>query len=219
MKTRFIRIGIGLLVCGAIAGVVGYDAWATAADQPAAAEQAAETPAAATPAAETPAATPANTESRTTDLHVQFAQAHVQLMQLEIQKANEANARVPGTIPRFMMEQLRGELAYAQGRLNRAKGLTDDSSNPYRDLAMSKLRLAEENLRKAELANRMNANTVSAVEVARRKALVEVERLRVELAKNLDLTSTAAVTQWELDELHDEVTYLRIMTARLIDRN
>jgi hypothetical protein len=208
MKTRFIRIG--LLVCGAIAGVVGYDAWATAAqDQPAAAEQ---------PAA-TPAETPANSESRTTDLHVQFAQAHIQLMQLEIQKADEANARVPGTIPRFMMEQLRGELAYAQGRLNRAKGLTDDSSNPYRDLAMSKLRLAEENLRKAELANRMNANTVSAVEVARRKALVDVERLRVELAKNLDLTSTAAVTQWELDELHDEVTYLRIMTARLIDRN
>jgi hypothetical protein len=206
MKTRLLRFG--WLACGALIGIASYDAWATAQD---------ETPAADQPATESTG--DAKTETSVEELQIQFANAHVQLMQLEIRKADEANQRVPNTIPRFMMEQLRGELAYAQGRLNRAKGVADENTNPYRDLALSKLRLGEENLRKAELANRMNPNTVSATEVARRKAIVEVERLRVELANKLDLTNTTAVMQWELDELHDEMTYMRIITARLIDRN
>lgn len=209
MKTRLVRCG--LLACGAIVGIATYSAWATAQDDASATDQ--PTNASSTEPAD------AKNEPSLDELQIQFANAHVQLMQLEIRKADEANARVPGTIPRFMMEQLRGELAYAQGRLNRAKGLSDESSNPYRDLALSKLQLGEENLRKAELANRMNPNTVSATEVARRKAIVEVERLRVELAKRLDLTNTTAVMQWELDELHDEMTYMRIITARLLDRN
>ncbi|MGD9649123.1 MAG: hypothetical protein AB7U73_25655 [Pirellulales bacterium] len=205
MKTRLIRSG--LLLCGAIVAIAGYDVWATAQEEPTTTDAA-------------PSASADDSDaSKKEDLQIQFAQAHVRLMQLEIQKADEANSRVPGTIPRFMMEQLRGELGYAQGRLNQAKGLHDEHSNPYRELALSKLRLGEENLRKAELANRMNANTVSPTEVARRRAIVEIERLRVELADKLDLTDPSAVMQWELDELHDEMTYLRIITARLIDRN
>ncbi len=198
MKTRLVRMG--LLICGALLGIAGYDAWATAQDEPATADQPAD-------------------DSKQDDLHVRFARAHVQLIQLEIQKAQEANARVPSTIPPFMLEQMQGQLAYAQGRLNQALGKSEEGTNPYYQLADFKLRVAQDNLRKAEIANRMNPNTVSPVEVARRKAAVEVEQLRLEMAKNLDLASPTARMEWELDELHDEVAYLRIQTSKLLDRN
>jgi hypothetical protein len=148
-----------------------------------------------------------------------YAQAVLKVARADLNKAREANSRVPETIPRSILRALENDVAVGTARLQGLLGGTQGGENPYMMAAKESLKFAEENLQQATNANARAAGAVGAAEVERRQADVELAKAKLEVAKLLDGVDPLEITRWELLQLQEDVHDLRSRMRLLQYRN
>ena len=153
------------------------------------------------------------------ELDIRYAKAYVRLMEATLEKYQETNRRLPNTIRPAVIQAIQEGVREARTRVHRAE--TDDSHDSaiYVSGAEADLRFAQEALRKSEAANLQFAGTVSAVEIARLKADVELANVRIDKARHLAAESPLSNVRFELEQLREDVHELRLIVALLRDRN
>jgi hypothetical protein len=146
-------------------------------------------------------------------VEVRFQRVMAQLAKIELQKAQESNKQVAGTIPANEVERLEHTYRLAQQRFEQAQKSGGDPSADRLNEAEANAQIFEENLNKAITANRRAANSVPALEVERLRLIAEMGRLKLEREKE------TAGSNSGLGELQQEVKQLRkdlaALTARL----
>ena len=153
------------------------------------------------------------------NLDTRYAQAFLKLAQADLRKAQDANQRVPGTIPESLLQPLVAAVAVAEERLSRAQHPDDAKENPYAQTAETMLAMARDNWKKALAVNQRAAGTVRAAEIDRLQALTELAQVRVEQAHALDLKSPLACAAFDLEQLRLDVQQLYVRVSQLRDRN
>lgn len=153
------------------------------------------------------------------ELDIRYARAYLKLMEATLDKYEEINRRVGNTIRPAVIEGLRESVREANERVQLAQ--SDDASDAqvYVSSAEADLRLAEEALRKANLANSKSAGAVNAGEVARLAANVELAKVRIERARHLASESPLANVRYEMELLREDVQELQIRVSLLLSRN
>lgn len=152
-------------------------------------------------------------------IDVRYAQAFLKLAQADLRKAQDANQRVPGTIPDSLLQPLAATVVVAQERLTRAQHPDDDKGNPYLQTAETMLKMARENWKTALTVNQRAAGAVPQTEVDRLQALTELAQVRVDQARGLDLKSPLACAAFDLEQLRLDVQQLNARVSQLRDRN
>lgn len=150
----------------------------------------------------------------------EYAKALQQLAEADLEKANEANRRVPETIPNTVVRSLQDAVAVAEARVKLLSGeKTDQTQNPYELAANDAIRSAQQNLDQALKANARAPGAVSEGEVKRRRAQVAIAEARAAVAKHLPNASPMEVARWEILQLQEAVNDLQNRVQLLQYRN
>lgn len=152
-------------------------------------------------------------------LNVRYARAFLELAKLDLQKAQNANRSVAGTLSAAYIEPL------MQG-VRMAEQLVDDAQQEAqgKKVAVSlrneevHAKLTEISYQKAAAANARVSGTVNGIELERLRLTAEVARLGLERAKVASQTELGFV-QWQLDQLHEELFRLRNTVAQISRMN
>lgn len=160
---------------------------------------------------------PQKTTQPDESLDVRAARADLELAQLELQKVVEKNRQVPHSYPQILVERLEDSVHLAENQL---KQRIDPTAAHGHAVHIAEAKLAVERARRhlergIEL-NRRLARLADATELARRRAALQVAVLRLERAKQLDpRQSSHAHTEWQLEQLRDDLLDLRLELAKL----
>lgn len=150
------------------------------------------------------------------ELEIRHAKVYAQLAQLNLQAAEELNAKVPGTLSVPYIDRLRELVFVANGRL---KAL--ESNGPPGNLrlvvAQSELNIAEGNLQRGIDINQRVPGAVSGHGIERLKLTVELAQINVQRAR-IESPSPLVDLKWELDRLHEDVTELRTKIENITSR-
>ncbi len=149
-------------------------------------------------------------------LNVRYAKACLALAKLELQKAQRANTRVPGTLPAVVTEPLRAAVAIAQAQLDYARSGKAEALHDLQVAIMqAELRLAEDQLQWAVAINQQSPTTVSNSEVELRRARVEVARLAVKKARAASSQTAIEDLQGQIGELQKEILEIHSRLVQL----
>lgn len=154
--------------------------------------------------------------------NVRYARASLKLAQLAFQEANEANKRMPQTVPESNVNQFKQDVRRAELRL---KAALDPSLRGFRSenllLAESAIQVAQDEYQKALLANQQVAGTIGKTKLERLRTEVEACRLNLEREQTLrdDMASRVTDVQWQLQQMRDELLHLRSRVEQLSDLN
>jgi hypothetical protein len=161
------------------------------------------------------AAPPANTPPQES-LDVRYARAQLKFAELTLQKAQDMNRKVPGTLIGGLIARFADEVEFAKLRLQsamRPEGI--DALQACVQRAELARRLAENRLKKSIEANQRAPGIVPASELERIKLEVEIAQLRVERGKSLADATPDAKLQWQLEMLNDDLARVSEQTYLL----
>jgi hypothetical protein len=143
-------------------------------------------------------------------IEVRYARSFLELAQLDLQKALEANNKAPGSVPDSVLQTRRGVLALAESQLSAAiRRARADAALTHIGKCERSVRAEEAEWRRALEANRKVPGSVSKTEVKPLRLVAEVAHLGLIKASAADLDSAIEVLQWQIDELRSEVRSLR----------
>ncbi|MCC7085147.1 MAG: hypothetical protein IT427_09080 [Pirellulales bacterium] len=162
---------------------------------------------------------PADKAEELRQAKIHYAQAILKVARADLAKAIEADSKIPGTIPGFIIRGLQNDVAIDSARLQTMLGTKPEGENPYVLAAKEALTYAEDSLRKAGLVNARAPGAVSAGEVERREAEVEMAKAQIAVAKLLDDADPLEIARWELMQLQQSVHDLRYRVRLLQYRN
>jgi hypothetical protein len=171
--------------------------------------------------AQGPQKDPTNQPGPNDSLSVRYARAFVSLTQLEWQRALDTNKRVPGTYSTESIAALHRSVAFAQALLDQSLAKSEGQKDPKTTIMSfteARAKAAEADYQRAvEFSNRSQFAS-DKTELERLRLIAEITKLRVEQSKTLDTNSPAAVLQWEVDQLREDVLLLSQQVARLAIR-
>jgi hypothetical protein len=150
------------------------------------------------------------------DLDVRYAQACLNLAQMDLASAEEENKKLPGVIPPRVLQPLRQIVAIAEIQLQLAQqgGRVSFREARIRS-AQAALQAAESSL---QLATAHSPPAKDDANVERLRTAVAVARLDVARARTAKEQPTIADLQGQLYDLQKEVLYLRSKLAELWGR-
>ncbi len=154
--------------------------------------------------------------------NVRYARAALRLAQVTLQEANEANQRMPKTVPETDVSRLDQNARLAELQL---KAALDPSIHGFHGenllLAESAIKVAEADYQKALQANKKFPGAVGKSKLERLRLEVEVSRLHLEREKTLGEDTASRMTElhWQLEQLRDEVLHLRSRVEQLSELN
>lgn len=147
---------------------------------------------------------------------VEYAQLYVKLTQLSLQQALQANQQAPNTIPKGQIAVLKARVALAEAWAQAAQGNPNGNA---RDTAVLESQViekaAEENYQSALKINAISPMNPIALEKLRVK--LELARLRVKIARQLDPNAPLALMQYHLQRLQEDVSELAADRLRAMD--
>ena len=149
---------------------------------------------------------------------ISFAEALVKVAEADLAKAQTANAQAPEAVPSSVVRSLQNDVTMTKARVN----MLNDGAKGESPLVLSakdSLATAEESLNQAHEVNTKTPGTINNAELARRQALIELERARLSVAQQLEKASPEERVQWELMLLAEEVHNLRFSVQLLQYRN
>ena len=127
----------------------------------------------------------AQEKAKEKDLDLRYAKAYLKLMEATLAKYRETNRKLPNTIRPSVMQAIAEAVREAGERV---KLVDDDETNDaeiYVSGAEAELREAQESLSKAQAANVQFSGTISAEEIERLKAELELAKINVEKTRHL----------------------------------
>jgi hypothetical protein len=150
---------------------------------------------------------------------VRYARTYVELARLDLQIAKDFNVRVAETLPPAIMLVIEEHVALAELWLKQEEA--EAAGKPPTDLAvkMAEIRLKRAELQYAELreANRIASQPPQNLERLRLK--VELAKLNVAGAKELDASKPVELLEFEFERLREEISEMYIRQLKLLDRN
>jgi hypothetical protein len=138
---------------------------------------------------------------------LQYARAYVALTNMELQIAQARNQQIPNTIPKAVILGLKDHVAMSQVWLREAE--SREAGKPYNvalEMAQILSREADEQYAKGIQINAAVGLDPQQLDLLRIKA--ELARLRVATAKQIDVNSPAALVQFQVERLREEVAEL-----------
>jgi hypothetical protein len=147
---------------------------------------------------------------------LQYARAYVTMTRLEMQIAQARNQMLPNTFPRAVIAGLQEHVAVSETWLREAESRA--VSKPYNvalETALILSRTADELYVNAVKLNQVVGIDPQQLELLRIK--VELARLRVATAKEIDLNTPGALAQFQLERLREEVAELNEHRVRIGD--
>ncbi len=151
-------------------------------------------------------------------IEVRYARARLRQAELTLQKAQDLNKKMGGTLIGGTVSQFSDDVEFAKYQLQLAQHPEADSLRGIIARAELDLRMAETRLKKVIETNQRAPEVVSAADVERSRLSVEVIKLRIERGKSLADASTDAKLQWQIDVLADELARVREQT-NLLNQN
>ncbi|MGD9719940.1 MAG: hypothetical protein AB7O59_01850 [Pirellulales bacterium] len=151
-----------------------------------------------------PPAEPSSSAKPASDFAIRYAQANLRLAELKLQKAVDMNRRVPRTLANNVIEQFNNDVALAKDQVKAAQ--QNDSGDVFGlwlQRAEMDLKKREEQLQAATTTNRREAGTYTALDLDRRRAAVELARLRVEHGRSLSNASPEEKLAWQLEMMSE----------------
>jgi hypothetical protein len=158
-------------------------------------------------------------ESKQTSTNERYAKARLREAELRLQKVQDLNRKVAGTISNALIAQFGDDVEVAKSQLRSVAEA--GSSDPFKDwLTRSEvaLRAAEMRLKRAMRANQISPGAVDPLDMERLRVRTEVAQLRLEQGRSLIDGSPDARLQWQLEMLNDGLAHVQEQTA-LISQN
>jgi len=151
---------------------------------------------------------------------VAYARTFLALTQLDLQRANDMNKRVPGTYSNETLGTLRRTVASAQGWLDSQLSKDDGTPvvNPIVAICETRAKIAQEEYQREVAFSERAPAAADPNTLARTRLMAELSKLRVERAKALNITSPDDLLRWELDQLREDVLLLSQEVARITIR-
>ncbi|HTU25602.1 MAG TPA: hypothetical protein VMF30_09405 [Pirellulales bacterium] len=150
---------------------------------------------------------------------VRYAELYVQLAKLDLKMAQNRNRDVPNTIPQSILIVMEEHVALAELWLEQEKAEVTGKMSPAAAVKMAEIhrRVAEMRYTQLQEANRISRLPADRLERARLQ--VEMAKLNVAAAKDLDPDKPEEFLEYELERLREEVTELYVRQLKLLDRN
>lgn len=148
-------------------------------------------------------------------IEVRYARARLKLAELNLQKAQELNKKMGGTLIGGTVSLFSDDVDFARYQLQLAQHPEANALRASIARAEMDLRLAEGRMKKTVETNQRAPEVVSNADVDRAKVRVEVARLRVERGKSLENASADVKLQWQIDLLADELAAVKEQTYLL----
>jgi hypothetical protein len=145
------------------------------------------------------------------NLDLRYAEIVEQIAGLNLRKARESNARVPGTVADTDLQRLSENLRLARREVEQLKqspqaGSTDERLREAR----ARANLAEAELRKARSANQRLPGTVPDLEVERLKLELEAAQINVVRQQAAaDVPSALAEMRQQISDMRKEIAQLK----------
>jgi hypothetical protein len=158
-------------------------------------------------------AAPAAKEDAAESLAVRTARAQLRLAELTMQKVQEMNRKVAGTLSASMTAQFVNDVEFAKAQLQNAQQPGADPFQGWLRRAELAVRSAEFRLKKVKEADRRVPGSYEALDIERLRLGVEIAQLRLERGKSLASAAPEAKLQWQLEMLDDGVARLRNQTS------
>jgi hypothetical protein len=159
-------------------------------------------------------AAPAAKEGAAESLAVRTARAQLRLAELTLQKVQEMNRKVAGTLSASMTAQFVDDAEFAKAQLQNA--LQPSGADPFQGWvrrAELAVRSAEFKLKKVKEADRRAPGSYEALDIERLRLGVEIAQLRLERGRSLANAPPEAKLQWQLEIIDDGVARLRSQTS------
>jgi hypothetical protein len=182
-----------------------------------------------TPSPDLPAAEGAQpgSRSKTDDLEetlrkldLQSAELSLQLYELDMQKIDDMNKKMANLYSTAEVDRFRASVEMARQRVKAARARAEGKRvTAIVGVGQSLLQNAEDTLQRDMAANRQLATAVKPVDVERDRVAVAMAKVNLDKAKLVEqLDSPAAVLNWEIDVLRDEVRQLRWRITAITSR-
>jgi hypothetical protein len=153
------------------------------------------------------------TETEERELQVRYEQANLKLMEARLVELEATNRRNPNTIRPAAINLVREYVGKARERLKAAESGEHTYSRVYVPAAEAEVRLAEDKLKRAEAVNKSLPRNVSAEEIARFNAELEMAKIKLEKAHHMQQESPLSNLRFEIDGLRSDVQELRLIEA------
>lgn len=165
-----------------------------------------------------PAAATAEFDLRGFDLR--YSEASLRLAEVELEKVEVANRRIPGTFSPAAVEPLRQAVALARRQLDqaRADGQINEVDN-YIASAEAAWKIAISELQRVKAAQQRSAGSVEALEIERLQHTAELAELRYERALNTRHVADNLRLRWQVEQLTEDMLRLRARVEALTRRN
>ena len=141
----------------------------------------------------------------------QYAKAQLRLAEVDLQRVEEYNARVPHTFPTLYVEELRSNLETAREQVKfvQANGEQDLVQLQLRGLATS-ARMAQNDFNQAKEVNRTMPGAIRQVDLDKLRADADLATLRLKLAEESSKSgSPIDMMHWHMERLSSEVQALQ----------
>jgi hypothetical protein len=159
--------------------------------------------------------TPAPGDTRTEGIEVRYARAQVRLAEANLNRVEQSNKRVAGSVPSSVVAEYQHDVEVAKTRLEQATvGQATGEFQAWLRRAEAESKAAETAWKNAASVNRRLPKTFGPLDLERLRLRAEVARLQLERGQALVDASREAQLQWEIDMLDNQVQRLKAESRR-----
>jgi hypothetical protein len=154
--------------------------------------------------------TPAPSKKTPENIEVRYARAKTQLAEANLNRVEQSNKRVAGSVPSSVVAEYQRDVNVAKTRLEQAAaGRTADGFQVWLQRAEAEQSTAETALKSAVEVNSRVPGTFAPLDIERFRLRAEVAKLQFQRGKSLVDSSLEAQLQWEIDLLDNQVERLK----------
>lgn len=164
---------------------------------------------------EEPAKQPsADANTSTVSADVQYAQARLDLAQVNLARMEKMNAKVANVVSNNVVNAYRNDVTLAKLQLEEAQAGKSDSFRVWLLDVESQYQAAETAYKSAQAANKRKAGTFDPLDVERMRLRTEVIRLNLDRGRALADQPREAQLAWRVSTLNDEIERLMEVVFR-----
>ena len=156
---------------------------------------------------------PGNTGAES--IEVRYARAQVQLAEVNLNRVEQSNKRVAGSVPSSVVDEYQHDVQVAKTRLEQATAALAASDFPvWLERADTERRAAETTWKKATTLNRRVPGTFRPLDIEGFRLRAEVAKLQLERGQTLVESGREAQLQWQIEMLNNQVQRLKEESRR-----
>ena len=143
-------------------------------------------------------------------IEVRYARAQMQLAEANLNRVEQSNKQVTGTVPGSVVAEYQQDVQVAKTRLEQAlAGPAPSEIQVWLQRAEAELRTAEATWKNSTAVNGRVPGTFGPLDIERYRLRAEVAKLQLERGQTLVDSGSEAQLRWEIDVLDNQVQRLK----------